>query len=162
MRAVETPQFPQEFIKPPSSSITFIQPIFSQDQPVEERYHFSGFSATVGGFFIFIYLALTGLHTPWLPLDEFRGCSKANDYGDFVTQVDASVGQVLRALDDSGRARDTLVILTSDNGADWNAQDQARFPHRANAHWKGRKADISEAGHRVPFIARWPARICGT
>lgn len=107
----------------------------------------------------FLYLALTGPHTPWLPLPEFRGRSKAGDYGDFAAQVDAGVGDVVRTLDESGLARDTLVLFTSDNGADWNVEDKQRFPHRANAHWKGRKADISEAGHRVPFIARWPARI---
>jgi arylsulfatase A-like enzyme len=53
----------------------------------------------------------------------------------------------------------TLVVVTSDNGADWKPTDIERYPHRANAEWKGEKADIWEAGHRIPFIARWPGHI---
>lgn len=107
----------------------------------------------------FLYLALTGPHTPWLPTDPFRGRSKAGDYGDFVAQVDDALGQILRALEQTNLAANTLLIFTSDNGAHWTPQDKARFPHRANARWRGMKADIWEAGHRIPFIARWPGKI---
>ena len=107
----------------------------------------------------FLYFPMTGPHTPWLPTKEFQGKSKAGDYGDFVCQVDATIGRVLDALEQNGLAKNTLVILASDNGADWKLEDQARFAHRANANWKGEKADIWEAGHRIPFIARWPGRI---
>ena len=107
----------------------------------------------------FLYLPLTGPHTPWVPLQKFRGKSKAGDYGDFVTQVDDSVGQVLRALKDANLETNTLVIFTSDNGAHWTPEDKEKFPHRANAHWRGQKSDIHEAGHRVPFIVRWPGSV---
>ena len=107
----------------------------------------------------FLYFPMTGPHTPWLPTAEFQGKSKAGDYGDFVCQVDATIGRVLDALDRNGLAKNTLVMLASDNGADWKLEDQARYAHRANANWKGEKADIWEAGHRIPFIARWPGRI---
>lgn len=107
----------------------------------------------------FLYLPLTGPHTPWLPIPPWRGKSKAGDYGDFVAQVDDTVGQVLRAIEDSGAASNTLVIFTSDNGADWKPQDKAKFAHRANAGWRGEKADIWDGGHRIPFLARWPGRI---
>jgi arylsulfatase A-like enzyme len=50
-------------------------------------------------------------------------------------------------------------VVTSDNGADWKPEDIERYPHRANGDWKGEKADIWEAGHRIPFIARWPGHI---
>jgi arylsulfatase A-like enzyme len=106
----------------------------------------------------FLYLPLTGPHTPWVPMRPFQGKSKAGIYGDFVTQVDDVVGQVLRALDDGKQAANTLVVLTSDNGAHWTPQDKALFPHRANANWRGQKADIWDAGHRIPFLARWPGR----
>ncbi len=69
------------------------------------------------------------------------------------------MGQVMRALDDAGLARNTLLIFTSDNGAHWKPEDKAAFPHLANADWRGMKADAWEAGHRIPFIARWPGRI---
>jgi arylsulfatase A-like enzyme len=103
----------------------------------------------------FLYLALPAPHTPWLPLEKYKGKSKAGIYGDFVAMVDDTLGQVLKAID----RRNTLVVFTSDNGADWKTEDKARFAHRANANWRGEKADIWDAGHRIPFLARWPGRI---
>lgn len=107
----------------------------------------------------FLYVALTSPHTPWLPGPAFRGKSKAGDYGDFVAETDDALGRILQALDETGLGKDTLVIFTSDNGAHWTPEDKARYAHRANAGWRGMKADIWEAGHRVPFLARWPGRI---
>lgn len=107
----------------------------------------------------FFYFALTAPHTPWVPLDKFRGRSRAGLYGDFVAQVDDVVGQVARLLDDTGMSRNTLLVFTSDNGAHWTPEDKAQFAHRANANWRGMKADIWDAGHRIPFMARWPGRI---
>jgi arylsulfatase A-like enzyme len=108
---------------------------------------------------LFLYLPLTGPHTPWTPLKEFQGRSKAGIYGDFVAQVDDSLGRVLRAIDDAGAAENTLVVFASDNGADWKESDKALFAHRANANWRGEKADVWDGGHRIPFLARWPGRI---
>ncbi len=107
----------------------------------------------------FLYFALPAPHTPWVPLDRYRGRSRAGDYGDYVAAVDDSLGQIMRALEDTGAAENTLLVLTSDNGADWRPEDLARFAHRANADWRGEKGDIWEAGHRIPFLARWPGKI---
>jgi arylsulfatase A-like enzyme len=107
----------------------------------------------------FLYLALSAPHTPWVPVAPFIGRSKAGLYGDFVAQVDDTFGRVLRAIDDTGAADNTLVIFTSDNGAHWTPEDKAAWPHRANANWRGMKADIFDAGHRIPFLARWPGHI---
>jgi arylsulfatase A-like enzyme len=107
----------------------------------------------------FLYLALTAPHTPWMPTDEFRGKSGAGYYGDFVAQVDGTLGRVMKALDDAKLADDTLLIFTSDNGAHWLPEDIALWGHRANDDLRGQKSDIWDGGHRVPFVARWPGRI---
>lgn len=107
----------------------------------------------------FLYFALPAPHTPWVPIPPFLGRSKAGLYGDFVAQVDDTFGRILAALEQAGLSDNTLVVLTSDNGAHWTLQDKATWPHRANANWRGMKADIWDAGHRIPFLARWPGRI---
>lgn len=106
-----------------------------------------------------LYFAMPSPHTPWLPLPEYHGKSGAGDYGDYVVEVDAMIGRVLDALKANGQVDNTIVVVTSDNGADWKIGDIERYPHRANAGWRGEKADVWEAGHRIPFIARWPKHI---
>jgi arylsulfatase A-like enzyme len=108
----------------------------------------------------FLYFALTGPHTPIVPAPEFQGKSKAGPYGDWVCQLDWTVGQVLAALDRSGMADDTLVIFTSDNGPAYDAYDRAKeYKHYSMGQWRGVKSDMWEGGNRVPFIARWNGRI---
>ena len=107
----------------------------------------------------FLYFPFSAPHTPWLPTAEFAGISEAGPYGDFAAQVDAAIGSVLDALAGSGFGDNTLVIVTSDNGAHWLESDIDEHGHRANGELRGQKADIWEGGHRVPFIARWPGRI---
>lgn len=106
----------------------------------------------------FLYLPLTAPHTPWAPLKEFQGRARVLSYGDFVAQVDDSVGRILKTLDDSGQAKNTLVVFTSDNGPYWRPMDIQSTGHRSAADWRGMKADVYEGGHRIPFIARWPGR----
>jgi arylsulfatase A len=110
---------------------------------------------------LFLYLALPAPHTPILPTEEFRGKSGTNPYGDFVLQVDHTVGQILQSLEAHGIADETLVIFTSDNGCSpyANFPELARFGHNPSYHFRGYKADIYEGGHRVPFVARWPGHI---
>jgi len=107
----------------------------------------------------FLYVALPAPHTPWLPLERFRGKSGAGLYGDFVLQVDDTVGRILAALDANGLAKDTLVFFTSDNGPVWYPKDVARLGHSAAGELRGMKADAWEGGHRMPFIARWPGHV---
>jgi len=105
----------------------------------------------------FLYFPMSAPHTPWLPTKE--GVSQAGRYGDFVGDVDRSVDAILKVLDETGLADDTLIIFTSDNGSNWRESDKETTGHYANANYKGQKADIYEGGHRVPFIARWPGNI---
>ncbi len=116
--------------------------------------------ADVGGPF-FLYLALPAPHTPILPTDAFQGQSGTNAYGDFVLQVDDVVGQILQALDTTGLAKQTLLIVTSDNGCSPRARfdELAQWGHDPSYIYRGHKADIFEGGHRIPFVVRWPDRV---
>ena len=108
---------------------------------------------------LFLYLALPSPHTPWLPLEKFRGKSGAGMYGDFVIQVDDVVGQVLGALDASALAGDTLVFFSSDNGPVWYDKDREKFGHDAVGGLRGMKGQAYEGGHRMPFLACWPGKV---
>ncbi len=106
----------------------------------------------------FLYLPLAAPHTPILLTREFEGKTRTTPYGDFVAQVDADIGRILAALDAHGLARNTLVIVTSDNGfaPAANVPDHKQFRHDPSAGYRGVKSDLFEGGHRMPFIARWP------
>jgi arylsulfatase A-like enzyme len=112
----------------------------------------------------FLFLAPHDIHEPMVPHPRFRGTSDCGWRGDVIHQLDWTVGEVLGALDRLGFAKDTLVIFTSDNGGaikdtydDGTNALHARQP--PNGSLRGNKGNLYEGGHRVPFIARWPARI---
>ncbi len=107
----------------------------------------------------FLYVPLAAPHTPWLPTEKFIGSSKAGEYGDFMVMVDDAIGQIASALEKTDQMENTLLIITSDNGAYWPESVSERFEHQPNDTWRGMKADIYEGGHRVPLIARWPGMI---
>lgn len=124
----------------------------------------------------FLYFPLTAPHKPVLPHKRFRGKTGLGPYGDFVTQVDWTVGQVMKAIDDAGVRENTFVLYTSDNGSFMYRKDDPKEKghvddetiqafradrHRANGPFRGTKADIWEAGHHVPFFVRWPNHTKG-
>ncbi len=98
----------------------------------------------------FLYIAHKDPHQPFYPSEAFAGRSSAGPYGDAVSEFDWSVGQVIAALERSGRAENTLVVVTSDNGP-WFEGDPAGL--------RGRKGQSFEGGFRVPFVAWWPGHI---
>lgn len=107
----------------------------------------------------FCYLALSAPHRPCIPPAFAKGSSQAGARGDMVCVVDWAVGQVTALLDELALTQRTLLIVTSDNGADLADYDGDTHGHRANGDWRGQKADIFEGGHREPFLARWPGHI---
>ncbi|WP_158093906.1 sulfatase family protein [Algoriphagus ratkowskyi] len=108
----------------------------------------------------FLYLPLTSPHLPHSTHPDFRGLSECGNYGDFMQETDFRVGEILDALDVNGIADNTLVIFSSDNGAETNyTYHQKVYDHYSNLNFKGGKRDIYEGGHRVPFLMRWPDKI---
>ncbi len=115
---------------------------------------------------LMLYLAYPAPHTPWLPSPAFTGKSGAGLYGDFLMMVDHEIGRVIAALTSAGMLDGTLLVFASDNGPVWYPADTARFGHDAAGGLRGMKADAWEAGHRMPFIVRWPGTagagsVCG-
>lgn len=108
---------------------------------------------------LMLYLAYPSPHTPWLPTPRFEGKSGAGMYGDFMMMVDHEVGRVVEALKAAGMLDETLLVFTSDNGPVWYSEDVERLGHDSSGGFRGMKGDAWEAGHRMPFIVRWPARV---
>lgn len=108
---------------------------------------------------LFLYLAYPAPHTPWLPSPEFEGKSGAGMYGDFVAMVDYQIKEVLNAIEAGGMSENTLILFTSDNGPVWYEKDVQEFGHDAAGGFRGMKGDAWEAGHRMPFIVKWPGKI---
>ncbi|WP_430972992.1 sulfatase family protein [Sunxiuqinia rutila] len=109
----------------------------------------------------FLYLALPSPHTPILPTAEWQDKSGLNPYGDFVMMVDDWMGKLLASLEENGIEENTLIIFTTDNGCSPAAkiEELTAKGHYPSGVFRGHKADIFEGGHRVPFIAQWPAKI---
>jgi arylsulfatase A-like enzyme len=75
-------------------------------------------------------------------------------YADGMMELDHVVGELLKKLDDLGIADNTIVLFTSDNGA-----EVMSWPDGGNTPFKGEKGTTWEGGMRVPMIARWPGVI---
>lgn len=103
----------------------------------------------------YLYFAHNAVHTPIWPGTAFAGRSQNGRFGDWVEEVDWSVGQVLDTLRAQGLDKDTLVVFTSDNGP-WltkGADGGSAGPLR------GGKGSTWEGGVRVPTLAWWPGRV---
>jgi arylsulfatase A-like enzyme len=106
----------------------------------------------------FLYFCPVAVHHPILPSERMRGTSRAGAYGDFIQDLDYSLGELMAALERLGIADNTLVIFASDNGGDIPT-DPSKPENlaiaaglRINADLRGDKHTIYEGGLRVPFI----------
>ena len=107
----------------------------------------------------FLYMTPAAPHRPCMPPDFIKGRSRAGARGDAVCLVDWMAGEVLDTLRELNIEKNTLLIVTSDNGARATCFDGKDYGHKSNGDWRGQKADIWEGGHREPFVAQWPAKI---
>jgi len=104
----------------------------------------------------FLYFAPYVPHIPLAVGDDFRGRTRAGDYGDYVHQLDHEIGRLLKSLDDTGLARDTLVFFATDNGSEFLKSGDN---HQPNGILRGRKHQIYEGGVRTPLLVRWPGQV---
>ncbi|MEP4095816.1 arylsulfatase [Reichenbachiella sp.] len=104
----------------------------------------------------FLYYPTTNIHFPLTPHNRFKGKTKSGVYGEFVAEFDWAVSEVLDALDRNGLTENTIIVVTSDNGA---RPDESLNGHPCNGPWRGMKRYIYEGGHRIPLIVRWPGKI---
>jgi arylsulfatase A-like enzyme len=106
----------------------------------------------------FLYYGMINVHGPITPGKRFQGTGPFGRYGDYVRELDWSVGEVLAALDRLKLADKTLVVFTSDNGGVLY-QDIVAAGHRTNGALLSQKTDVWEGGHRVPLLLRWPGHV---
>jgi arylsulfatase A-like enzyme len=101
-----------------------------------------------------LYVPHSMPHVPLFCSDKFRGKSGAGLYGDVMMELDWSVGEILKALDDAAVAGNTLVLFTSDNGP-WISYGN----HAGKTPFREAKATGFDGGTRSACIMRYPGKI---
>jgi len=114
----------------------------------------------------FLYFTPVAVHNPVTPDKDLAGKSAAGHYGDWIHELDQSVGRILATLDKMGATKDTLVLFTSDNGGVFRPENERLLQTTAikaglmiNGTLRGSKHDVWEGGFKVPFIVRWPGKV---
>lgn len=114
----------------------------------------------------FLYFAAVAVHHPITPSDYMRGMSDCGPYGDFIQDLDLSVGRILQTLEYMGLAENTIVLFSSDNGGEipQNKPDAPenvaiKYGLKINGDLRGDKHTIFEGGTNVPFIVKWPGKV---
>jgi arylsulfatase A len=98
----------------------------------------------------FLYFAHTYPHQPLHASKNFEGKSKGGRYGDTIEEIDWSLGELVRVLQERGQLANTLIVFTSDNGP-WYLGSTGGL--------RGRKGQSYEGGFRIPMIAHWTDKI---
>ncbi|XP_008323494.1 steryl-sulfatase isoform X2 [Cynoglossus semilaevis] len=101
-----------------------------------------------------LFFSFLQVHTALFASAAFRGTSQHGIYGDAIHEVDWSVGHILNTLDRLHLRENTLIYLTSDQGAHLE-----ETPSGSNGIYKAGKGTNWEGGIRVPGILRWPEKI---
>ncbi len=103
----------------------------------------------------FLYVAHPQPHVPLFVSEKFKGKSERGLYGDVIMEIDWSVGEILKALEEYGLRENTLVLFTSDNGP-WLSYGEHAGSAKPLREGKGA---AWEGGQREPFIVSFPGRI---
>ncbi len=102
----------------------------------------------------FLYFNPTRMHV-WTHLKAAsQGKTGLGIYPDGMVELDGYVGQLLKKLDDLGVADNTIVVFTTDNGA-----EVMSWPDGGTTPFRGEKATNWEGGFRAPMVIRWPGTI---
>lgn len=106
----------------------------------------------------FLYYPMNSPHAPVIPTEEWKKKDTGieGDYPAFVAQTDDHVGQVLKALSESGLSENTIIIFGTDNGCHQKPELYLDKGHSVSGPFRDKKASIYEGGHRIPFIVKWP------
>ena len=112
----------------------------------------------------FLYMGTQDVHVPRIPHPRFAGKSGLGTRGDVILQLDWTIGEIMNTLDSLNIADNTILVFTSDNGPviDDGYQDHAYEllnGHTPMGIYRGGKYSAYEAGTRIPFIVRWPAKV---
>jgi arylsulfatase A-like enzyme len=102
-----------------------------------------------------LYLAQPMPHVPLAVSEKFRGKSELGLFGDVIMELDWSLGQMMKTLDETGQAKNTILIVASDNGPWLNFGNHAG----SSGGFREGKGTTFEGGTRVPLIMRWPGQI---
>jgi arylsulfatase A-like enzyme len=102
----------------------------------------------------FVYFNSTRMHVFTHLKKESDGKTGLGLYPDGMIEHDGHVGQLLKKLDDLGIAKNTIVVYTTDNGA-----EVMSWPDGGSTPFRGEKATNWEGGFRVPTVMRWPGVI---
>jgi arylsulfatase A-like enzyme len=102
----------------------------------------------------FVWHNSTRMHV-WTHLSEkYKGKSGYGLYADGMMELDNGVGALLKKLDDLGIADNTIVIFSTDNGA-----EKFTWPDGGTVPFRGEKGTTWEGGFRVPMMVRWPGTV---
>jgi len=103
----------------------------------------------------FLYLAHSMTHVPIAASPKFKGKSEQGLFGDVMMEIDWSIQQIVKALEEQGIAKNTLIVFTSDNGPWLNYGNH----NGSTAGLREGKGTSWEGGTSVPAILSWPAVI---
>lgn len=112
----------------------------------------------------FLFFSTHDIHVPRVPNQRFSKSTRMGPRGNVISELDWCVGEILKTLKRRNLLRNTMIIVSSDNGAvvDDGYEDDAVAKlgeHKPNGPLRGGKYSRFEGGTRIPFLVHWPARV---